>query len=151
MSPTRRTASGRSTITSTRCLSSSSAMRVSRGLALMMISRRIHLQGGIGRSRVQVIDRHGPPERRLLERLQRREKRDAALHPHRLARDEEQARIELERRQETLQEKVRPQITRGLEPRRERDAQRASLGENGNFRDAGPHVDRASLLSVALL
>src|SRR5512140_403820 len=100
MSPTRRTASGRSTRISATSFSSRIAIRVSRGAALMMISRRIHLQGSVRRGRTVAVHGHRPPERRFLERLERREERRSPLHQESLAAYPEKAGIEIEGRQE---------------------------------------------------
>src|SRR5512147_1740055 len=95
MSPTRRTASGRSTRISASSFSSRIAIRVSRGVALMMISRRIHLQGSIRRGRTVAVHGYRPPERRFLQRLERREERRPPLHAEGLAADLQESGIEI--------------------------------------------------------
>src|SRR5688572_18578905 len=139
MSPTRRTASGRSTITSTSSFSSRMAIRVSLGDALMMISRRIHLEWWIRRARLGRVHGNGFPERRILEGLERRAERSTTLHPQRFAADEEKPGIEFERRQEAPEEEVRPEITGRLESRREADAHALGLHGQGRHRGTGVH------------
>src|SRR5688572_21187875 len=149
MSPTRRTASGRSTITSTSSFSSRMAIRVSLGDALMMISRRIHLEWWIRRARLGRVHGNGSPERRILERLERGAERSTTLHPQRFTTNEEKPGIEFERRQEAPEEEVRPEISGRLEPGRDADAHTLRLHGQGGHRRAGVH--ELSLLAMAQL
>jgi hypothetical protein len=61
-----------------------------------MISLRINLPSGVRRGRVHGIDRNGPPECRVLEYLEGSSEDSSALHPHRVAMDQEEARVEIE-------------------------------------------------------
>src|SRR5512134_12607 len=112
MSPTRRTASGRSTRISASSLSSRIAIRVSRGAALMMISRRIHLQGSFHRGRTVAVHGHRPPERRFLQRLERREKRRSPLHAESLAADPEETGIEIKGWKQAAEQEIGADVAR---------------------------------------